>query len=50
MKCNKEENNLMRGGNTQQIFMIPDDFRTNPGLTNIDGLKEEAASTAKSAR
>jgi hypothetical protein len=39
MKFSKEEIDLMLGGNAQQIFKIPDDFRKNPKLTNIDGLK-----------
>ena len=40
MKFSKEEIDLMLGGNAQQIFKIPDDFRKNPKLTNIDGLKD----------
>ena len=38
MKFSKEEIDLMLGGNAQRIFKIPDGFRENPKLTNIDGL------------
>ena len=41
MKFSKEEIEMMLGKNAQQIFNIPDDFRKNPKLTNIDGLKEK---------
>ena len=41
MKFSKEEIDVMMGGNAQQMFNIPDAFRKNPKLTNIDGLKEK---------
>jgi predicted TIM-barrel fold metal-dependent hydrolase len=41
VKFSKEEMEMVLGRNAQELFKIPDDFRKNPKMTNIDGLKEE---------